>query len=77
MIMPTKQLVQMGVKKPETPEEQQWFIEAQQAKTRPARSGNGSGSGVLLQGQAELAKANNQTLTLQIDAAKVEALEPA
>ncbi|EBI4150073.1 hypothetical protein CIX96_03970 [Salmonella enterica] len=68
-----KQLIQMGVKKPETPEEQQWFVEAQQAKQGQQDPAMVQAQGVLLQGQAELAKAQNQTLSLQIDAAKVEA----
>ncbi len=29
-----KQLIQMGVKKPETPEEQQWLVEAQQSQNK-------------------------------------------
>lgn len=68
-----KQLIQMGVKKPETPEEQQWLIESQQAKQGQQDPAMVQAQGVLLQGQAELAKAQNQTLSLQIDAAKVEA----
>lgn len=68
-----KQLIQMGAKKPETPEEQQWFVEAQQAKQGQQDPAMIQAQGVLLQGQAELAKAQNQTLSLQIDAAKVEA----
>ncbi|HAC6862148.1 TPA_asm: portal protein [Salmonella enterica subsp. enterica serovar Braenderup] len=68
-----KQLIQMGVKKPETPEEQQWLVEAQQAKQGQQDPAMVQAQGVLLQGQAELAKAQNQTLSLQIDAAKVEA----
>lgn len=68
-----KQLVLMGAKKPETPEEQQWVMEAQAAKQGQQDPAMIQAQGVLLQGQAELAKAQNQTLSLQIDAAKVEA----
>ena len=68
-----KQLVLMGAKKPETPEEQQWLAEAQMAKQGQQDPAMVQAQGVLLQGQAELAKAQNQTLSLQIDAAKVEA----
>lgn len=68
-----KQLILMGAKKPETPEEQQWLAEAQQAKQGQQDPAMVQAQGVLLQGQAELAKAQNQTLSLQIDAAKVEA----
>lgn len=67
-----KQLIQMGAKKPETPEEQQWFAEAQQAKQGQQDPQMVTAQGNLLLGQAELAKAQNQTLSLQIDAAKVE-----
>ena len=68
-----KQLITMGAKRPETPEEQQWLMEAQQAKQGQQDPAMVQAQGVLLQGQAELAKAQNQTLSLQIDAAKVEA----
>jgi hypothetical protein len=68
-----KQLIIMGAKRPETPEEQQWLIESQQAKQGQQDPAMVQAQGVLLQGQAELAKAQNQTLSLQIDAAKVEA----
>ncbi|WP_313411789.1 portal protein [Atlantibacter hermannii] len=68
-----KQLILMGAKKPETPEEQQWLAEAQMAKQGQQDPAMVQAQGVLLQGQAELAKAQNQTLSLQIDAAKVEA----
>ncbi|WP_313063415.1 portal protein [Atlantibacter hermannii] len=68
-----KQLITMGAKRPETPEEQQWLMEAQQAKQGQQDPAMVQAQGILLQGQAELAKAQNQTLSLQIDAAKVEA----
>ena len=68
-----KQLITMGAKRPETPEEQQWLMEAQQARQGQQDPAMVQAQGVLLQGQAELAKAQNQTLSLQIDAAKVEA----
>ncbi|WP_284973198.1 portal protein [Atlantibacter hermannii] len=68
-----KQLITMGAKRPETPEEQQWLMEAQQARQGQQDPAMVQAQGILLQGQAELAKAQNQTLSLQIDAAKVEA----
>ncbi|WP_333881065.1 portal protein [Atlantibacter hermannii] len=68
-----KQLITMGAKRPETPEEQQWLMEAQQAEQGQQDPAMVQAQGILLQGQAELAKAQNQTLSLQIDAAKVEA----
>ena len=68
-----KQLITMGAKRPETPEEQQWLMDAQQARQGQQDPAMVQAQGVLLQGQAELAKAQNQTLSLQIDAAKVEA----
>ena len=68
-----KQLIQMGAKRPETPEEEQWFMEAQQAKQGQQDPEVMTAQGNLLLGQAELAKAQNQTLSLQIEAAKVEA----
>lgn len=68
-----KQLVLMGAKKPETPEEEQWLAEAQQSKQGQEDPAMVQAQGVLLQGQAELAKAQNESVSLQIEAAKVEA----
>lgn len=68
-----KQLIQMGAKKPETPEEEQWLAEAQQSKQGQEDPAMVQAQGVLLQGQAELAKAQNESVSLQIEAAKVEA----
>ncbi|ENR6006358.1 portal protein [Citrobacter freundii] len=68
-----KQLVLMGAKKPETPEEQQWVMEAQAAKQGQQDPATVNAQGNYMLGQAELVKANNQTLSLQIEAAKVEA----
>jgi len=68
-----KQLVLMGAKKPETPEEEQWLAEAQQSKQGQEDPAMVQAQGVLLQGQAELAKAQNDSVSLQIEAAKVEA----
>lgn len=68
-----KQLVLMGAKKPETPEEEQWLADAQQSKQGQEDPAMVQAQGVLLQGQAELAKAQNDSVSLQIEAAKVEA----
>lgn len=66
-----KQLVTMGLKKPETPEEIQMVQEAQQQPQEPSPEQT-QAQGVLLQGQAELMKAQNQQLQIQVEAAKVE-----
>jgi hypothetical protein len=66
-----KQLVMMGLKKPETPEEIQMVQQAQQQPQKPS-SEDIAAQGVLLQGQAELLKAQNQQMQIQVDAAKVE-----
>ena len=66
-----KQLVMMGLKKPETPEEIQMVQQAQQQPKEPSPEQT-QAQGVLLQGQAELIKAQNQQMQIQVDAAKVE-----
>ncbi|QZN97787.1 portal protein [Symbiopectobacterium purcellii] len=66
-----KQLVIMGLKKPETPEEIQMVQQAQQQPQEPSPEQT-QAQGVLLQGQAELLKAQNQQMQIQVDAAKVE-----
>ncbi|MGG2141189.1 portal protein [Symbiopectobacterium sp. RP] len=66
-----KQLVMMGLKQPETPEEQQMVKEAQQQPQEPSAE-QMQAQGVYLQGQAELLKAQNQQMQIQVDAAKVE-----
>lgn len=66
-----KQLVMMGLKKPETPEEIQMVQQAQQQPEQPSPEQT-QAQGVLLQGQAELLKAQNQQMQIQVDAAKAE-----
>ncbi|KZQ38544.1 portal protein [Enterobacter genomosp. O] len=66
-----KQLVMMGLKKPETPEEIQMVEQAQQQPEQPSPEQT-QAQGVLLQGQAELLKAQNQQMQIQVDAAKAE-----
>ncbi|WP_320738347.1 portal protein [Enterobacter sp. 168J2] len=66
-----KQLVMMGLKKPETPEEMQMVAQAQQQPKEPSPEQT-QAQGVLLQGQAELLKAQNQQMQIQVDAAKAE-----
>lgn len=66
-----KQLVMMGLKKPETSEEIQMVEQAQQQPQEPSPEQT-QAQGVLLQGQAELLKAQNQQMQIQVDAAKVE-----
>ncbi|MBN3043341.1 portal protein [Pectobacterium brasiliense] len=66
-----KQLVIMGLKKPETPEEIQMVQQAQQQPQEPSPEQT-QAQGVYLQGQAELLKAQNQQMQIQVDAAKVE-----
>lgn len=66
-----KQLVMMGLKKPETPEEIQMVEQAQQQPKEPSPEQTET-QGVLLQGQAELLKAQNQQMQIQVDAAKAE-----
>lgn len=68
-----RQLVTMGLKKPETPEEQQWLAESQQQQQGAPDPAMVQAQGVYLQGQAELLKAQNDQQSLGIEAAKVEA----
>ncbi|QLY47101.1 portal protein [Escherichia coli] len=67
-----KQLVMMGMKKPETPEEMEMVQQAQQQPQQPSAE-QIQAQGILLQGQAELLKAENQQAQIQVEAAKVEA----
>lgn len=68
----TKQLVLQGLKKPETQEEQQWVMEAQQQQQQPDPAMI-QAQGILLQGQADLVKAQNEQGKMQIDALKAQA----
>lgn len=68
----TKQLVLQGLKKPETPEEQQWVMEAAQQQQQPDAA-MVQAQGVLLQGQADLQKAQNDQQRIQVDALKAQA----
>lgn len=66
-----KQLVMMGLKKPETPEEMQMVQQAQQQPEQPSAE-QMQAQGVLLTGQADLLNAQVKQQQLQVDAAKVE-----
>ncbi|KAA0260071.1 portal protein [Hafnia alvei] len=66
-----KQLVMMGLKKPETPEEIQMVEQAQQQPEQPSAE-QMQAHGVLLTGQADLLNAQVKQQQLQVDAAKVE-----
>lgn len=66
-----KQLVMMGLKKPETPEEIQMVQQAHQQPKEPTPE-QIAAQGQMLMGQAELIKAQNQQAQIQVDAAKVE-----
>ncbi len=66
-----KQLVMMGLKKPETPEEIQMVQQSQQQPKEPTPE-QIAAQGQMLMGQAELIKAQNQQTQIQVDAAKVE-----
>lgn len=68
-----KQLVIMGLKKPETPEEMQMVQEAQQQPQQPSPE-QLQAQGVLLTGQADLLNAQVKQQQLQVDAAKVESV---
>lgn len=68
-----KQLITMGAKKPETPEEQQWLAEAQQAKQGQQDPVTLAAMGEYLQGQAEYMKAQNEDKRIAVEAAKAEA----
>ncbi|MCK1966864.1 portal protein [Franconibacter sp. IITDAS19] len=67
-----KQLIVRGLKKPETPEEQQWLIEAQQQQQQP-NPDQLVAQGQYMAGQAELIKAQNEDKKIAVEAAKVEA----
>lgn len=66
-----KQLVMMGLKKPETPEEMQMVKQAQQQPEQPSAE-QMQAQGVLLTGQADLLNAQVKQQQLQVDAAKVD-----
>lgn len=66
-----KQLVMMGLKRPETPEEIQMVQQAQQQPEQPSAE-QMQAQGVLLTGQADLLNAQVKQQQLQVDAAKVE-----
>lgn len=66
-----KQLVMMGLKKPETQEEIQMVQQAQQQPKEPSPE-QLQAQGVLLTGQADLLNAQIKEKQLQVDAAKVE-----
>lgn len=66
-----KQLVSMGLKKPETPEEIQMVQQSQQQPEQPSAE-QMQAQGVLLTGQADLLNAQVKQQQLQVDAAKVE-----
>lgn len=66
-----KQLVMMGLKKPETQEEIQMVQQAQQQPKEPSPE-QLQAQGILLTGQADLLNAQIKEKQLQVDAAKVE-----
>ncbi|MEH4296531.1 portal protein [Enterobacter ludwigii] len=66
-----KQLVMMGLKKPETPEEMQMVQQAQQQPEQPSAE-QMQAQGVLLTGQADLLNAQVKQQQLQVEAAKVD-----
>lgn len=66
-----KQLVTMGLKKPETPEEIQMVQEAQQQGQEPSPE-MVQAQGVLMQGQAEMQKAQNEQARIQVEAFKAQ-----
>ncbi|WP_312412278.1 portal protein [Pseudescherichia sp.] len=67
-----KQLVVRGLKQAETPEEQQWLMEAQQQQEQPNPE-QLVAQGQYMAGQAELIKAQNEDKKIAVEAAKVEA----
>ncbi|WP_313109084.1 portal protein [Atlantibacter sp.] len=67
-----KQLVVMGLKKPETPEEMQMVQQAQSQPQQPSPEAI-QAQGVLLTGQADLINAQAKQAQIQVEAAKVEA----
>lgn len=66
-----KQLVTMGLKKPETPEEIQMVQESQQQGQEPSPE-MVQAQGVLMQGQAEMQKAQNEQARIQVEAFKAQ-----
>ncbi|OCJ30586.1 portal protein [Serratia sp. 14-2641] len=66
-----KQLVTMGLKKPETPEEIEMVQQAQQKPQEPSAE-MVQAQGVLLTGQADLQKAQNDQARIQVDAFKAQ-----
>ncbi|CAI0881406.1 portal protein [Serratia liquefaciens] len=66
-----KQLVTMGLKKPETPEEIQMVQQAQQQQGQPSAEDK-LAQGALLTGQADLMKAQNDQAKIQVDAFKAQ-----
>lgn len=66
-----KQLVMMGLKKPETPEEIQMVQQAQNQPQQPSPEAM-QAQGILLTGQADLLNAQAKQAQIQVDAAKVE-----
>ena len=66
-----KQLVTMGLKKPETPEEIQMVQQSQQQGSEPSPEMI-QAQGVLAQGQAEIMKAQNEQADIQVKAFKAQ-----
>lgn len=66
-----KQLVLMGLKQPESEEEQQALMQAQQQQGQPDAA-MVQAQGVLLQGQADLKKAQNDEARIQVDALEAQ-----
>lgn len=64
----TRQLVTMGLKKPETPEEQQWLAEAQQAQQGQQDPNSLIAQAQVIAAQAEAERARNETAQTQIKA---------
>ncbi|ORM78366.1 portal protein [Pantoea eucrina] len=63
-----RQLVTMGLKKPETPEEQQWLAEAQQAQQGQQDPNAMIAQAQVIAAQAEAERARNETAQTQIKA---------
>lgn len=63
-----RQLVTMGLKKPETPEEQQWLAEAQQAQKSQQDPNALIAQAQIIAAQAEAERARNETAQTQIKA---------
>lgn len=64
----TKQLVVQGLKKPETPEEEAWVQEAQQAQQNQQDPNMVLAQAQVIAAQAEMAKAQSQTAQTEIKA---------